>query len=94
MADFTITIDSQGNLNPNKLDCKLNDHITWVNDLTEDDIIDLPACVTPQDGSVTILPNGGKSKQYTASKKGTWGYKHHHKHHKKLNGTSGTIDVS
>ena len=92
MADHIIRFIP--NPKPDPLPCKLGEHITWENDSTNEEhtLDQLPACVTPQNAPVVLAPNGGTSVLYTVTKKGHFPYRHHHGH--KIDGTSGTIDVS
>lgn len=92
MADYTITLDANGNANPDPQPCHVNDTLTWSNQSGEDQSVDLPACVNPQDGPIA-LANGQSSNKHTVFEKGHYGY-HHHKKGQLHNGPNGTINVS
>jgi hypothetical protein len=93
MADYTISIQPDGKLNPDPVKCHINDTITWTNNLTVDDSLTLPACVKPQDGPVPI-GSGQSSKKYAVFEKGKYNYRHEwRKKPHVVDATAGTIDV-
>lgn len=95
MADHNISIDSAGNPQPETLDCKAGDRITWTNNLAVAlDSFSLPSCVAPPQSPAPVGA-GASTRAFTVNQgaKGRFGYSYGWPKPTK-DTRSGTIDVS
>ena len=75
MADYLITIGSDGNPSPNPLSCGKNDKLYWKNDYTASiTTFTLPTCVSPQTSPAPIAVGGTTIKFQINSGKGSFDY--------------------
>lgn len=95
MARHNIVIDSTGSAQPETLNCKPGDKITWTNNYTAAlEGFTLPTCVAPQQSPAPVAP-GATTQDYTVNQgsKGNFEYVYSWPSLKR-DTRSGTIDVS
>lgn len=95
MADHNISIDSSGNPQPETLNCKAGDKITWTNNYAQAlDSFTLPTCVAPPQSPAPVAA-GATTRTFTVNQgaKGRFGYSFGWSVIT-LDTRSGTIDVS
>lgn len=95
MADHNISIDSSGNPQPETLNCKAGDQITWTNNYAQAlDSFTLPTCVAPPRSPAPVAA-GARTRAFTVNQgaKGRFGYSFGWSV-TALDTRGGTIDVS
>ena len=96
MADYTITIDSNGSPTPNPLpNCRAGDKIKWTNSSTTDTATGfvLPTCVSPQSSPGSIGP-GATTREFAINNSPAGSYEYTYYWPGREKGPrNGTIDV-